>query len=141
MLWSDFQNTADRLILGATEGDWRSAVSRTYYAVFHYFRDFFLAQGIDVGGGGQSHTSLSYGLTNCGLPPVVPFGRRLDRLRTSRTRADYDFSRPVGRTLAQAAVRDGHSLPADFQAFLGRVPAASIAAGVRTYLKSIGRIP
>jgi uncharacterized protein (UPF0332 family) len=54
MLWSAFQDTADRLARGAEEGDWRSAISRTYYAVFHFFREFFLTHGVDVGRGGQS---------------------------------------------------------------------------------------
>jgi uncharacterized protein (UPF0332 family) len=42
MLWNDFQDTAERLARGATEADWRSAISRTYYAAFHFFRKFFL---------------------------------------------------------------------------------------------------
>ena len=141
MLWSDFQDTADRLAAGATEGDWRSAVSRSYYAAFHYFRTFMLTHGVDVGRGGQSHSSLSSGLMNCGLPLVDSFGRRLDRLRTDRTKADYDFSRPVGHVYAHGVVRDGRTLPVDFEALLLTLPAASIAAGVRRYLRSIGRIP
>jgi uncharacterized protein (UPF0332 family) len=141
MLWSDFQNTADRLAAGGTEGDWRSAVSRSYYGAFHYFRTLFLTHGLDVGRGGQSHSSLSSGLMNCGLPLVDSFGRRLDRLRTDRTKADYDFSRPVGQAFAKGVVRDGRALPTDFQAMLAAVPAASIVAGARRYLQSIGRIP
>lgn len=41
---SEFQDTAERLSQGTTEGDWRSAISRAYYAVFHHFLDFFLSQ-------------------------------------------------------------------------------------------------
>ncbi|HVS38970.1 MAG TPA: HEPN domain-containing protein [Gemmataceae bacterium] len=141
MLWSDFQDTADRLVVGQTEGDWRSAVSRTYYAVFHYFREFFLAHGIDVGRSGQSHNSLSTGLLNCGLPSVVPFGRRFDRLRTDRTTADYNFRRPVDRTLARNAVRAGRAIAVVFQTLLGQMPTVQIIAAVRRYLLSIGRIP
>ena len=141
MLWSDFQDTAERLALGQTEGDWRSAVSRTYYAVFHYFREFFLTHGIDVGRSAQSHNSLSSGLLNCGLPSVVPFGRRFDFLRTDRTAADYNFRRRVDRPFAQDAVRRGRAIPADSQTLLGQIPAAQIVAAVRRHLQSIGRIP
>jgi len=42
MQWSEFQDTAGRLAHGATEGDWRSAISRGYYAVFHFFHETML---------------------------------------------------------------------------------------------------
>jgi hypothetical protein len=35
---------------------------RAYYAVFHYFREFLLSQGVDLGRGGQSHFNLYAGL-------------------------------------------------------------------------------
>ena len=58
MHWGEFQDSAGRLAHGATEGDWRSAISRSYYGVFHFFRDFLLVHGLDVGRGGQSHFNL-----------------------------------------------------------------------------------
>jgi uncharacterized protein (UPF0332 family) len=58
MQWSEFHDTAGRLAHGATEGDWRSAVSHAYYAVFHWFHEFLLSNGLDVGRGGQSHFNL-----------------------------------------------------------------------------------
>jgi hypothetical protein len=30
MKWREFRDTADRLAQGLTEGDWRSAISRSY---------------------------------------------------------------------------------------------------------------
>src|SRR5882724_11722358 len=38
----EFQDTARRLAQANTEGDWRSAVSRSYYFVFHFLREFCL---------------------------------------------------------------------------------------------------
>jgi hypothetical protein len=35
MNWRDFLPLAARLAGGTTEADWRSAVSRAYYAAFH----------------------------------------------------------------------------------------------------------
>jgi uncharacterized protein (UPF0332 family) len=58
MQWDEFRDTAERLVKGSTEGDWRSAVSRSYYAAFHYFREFLLSGGLDVGRGAQSHFNL-----------------------------------------------------------------------------------
>jgi hypothetical protein len=71
MQWTEFQDTAERLSRGATEGDWRSAISRSYYAVFHFFREFLLSHHLDIGRGGQSHFNLYTGLQNCGLPAVA----------------------------------------------------------------------
>ena len=141
MLWSDFQDTADRLARGAVEGDWRSAISRTYYAVFHYFREYFLSHGFDVGRGGQSHFNLYSGLSNCGLTSVAVLGRRVDQLRTDRTKADYNLGTRIDQAYALDAVRRGRAVVADFQAHLNSVPASQIVAGVRRHLKSIGRIP
>ena len=65
----EFLDAADRLTRGTTEGDWRSAVSRAYYGVFHRLRDALLAQGLDVGRGGAAHFNLYSGLHNCGVAP------------------------------------------------------------------------
>jgi hypothetical protein len=81
MHWSDFQDTAERLADGQSEGDWRSAISRSYYAVFHFFREFLLSNGLDVGRGGQSHFNLYRGLLNCGFAQVAAIASRIDGLR------------------------------------------------------------
>jgi hypothetical protein len=91
MRWSDFQDTAKRLAQGPTEGDWRSALSRGYYAFFHYFREFLLSLGVDVGRAGQSHFNLYSGLLHCGFTAVAPIARRIDDLRANRGWADYDL--------------------------------------------------
>jgi uncharacterized protein (UPF0332 family) len=140
MLWNGFQDTAERLAGGTTEGDWRSAVSRTYYAVFHYFRKFFLAHGVNVGQGGQSHFDLYTGLANCGYAPVENLGRQLDLLRSDRVKADYNLGFRIDDAYAQDAVQRSRALIADFQALLGTIPAPQIAAGAKRYLKSIGHI-
>ncbi len=49
MQWHDFLDTANRLARGPTEGTGASAVSRAYYAVFHYLRRVLPANGVDVG--------------------------------------------------------------------------------------------
>jgi uncharacterized protein (UPF0332 family) len=141
MLWNDFQDTAERLAQQAREGDWRSAISRTYYAAFHYFRKFFLTNGINVGQGGQSHFNLYTGLANCGYTPVKYLGEQLDMLRKDRAAADYNLNFFIDQAIALDAVKRSRALVADFQALLKTVPAVQIAAGAKRYLKSIGHIP
>ncbi|HBI45027.1 MAG TPA: hypothetical protein DDY78_19545 [Planctomycetales bacterium] len=140
MLWNEFQDTAERLTRGTAEGDWRSAISRTYYAVFHFFRKFFLTHGVDVGQGGQSHFNLYAGLANCGYASIENLGGQLDMLRRNRIAADYNLSSPIDKAFALAAVQRSRALVAVFQALLGTVPASQIAAGAKRYLKSIGHI-
>ena len=140
MQWNEFQDTAEHLARGATEGDWRSAVSRGYYAVFHFFREFLLSHGLDVGRGGQSHFNLYTGLLHCGFPQVAAIASRIDSLRAHRVWADYDLVRPLSRRVAQAAVQQSRLLVAEFQTVLASVAAAQIADGARKQLQSIGRL-
>lgn len=88
MHWSDFQVTAERLAWGTTEGDWRSAISRCYFAVFHFFRNFLLSHGLDIARDGQSHFNLYCGLLNCGFSSVAAVASRIDDLRSNRVEAD-----------------------------------------------------
>jgi len=141
MRWHEFLDTAGRLARGSTEGDWRSAVSRGYYGVFHFFREFLLTNGVDIGQSGTSHSNLYVGLNNCGIGVVALIADRINDLRKTRTWADYDLRRFVDQQEALGAARDSGKLVADFQALLPTTPAAQIAVGAKRFLKSIGRIP
>jgi len=138
---SEFQDTAERLAHGTTEGDWRSAMSRAYYAVFHFFLDFFLAQGLDLGSGAQAHSSLYMGLNNCGEPTVAPIANDVDDLRRSRVLVDYNLNATVKQCEATRIVQKVESVVNDFQSLLNTVAVADLVDGVRSYLQSIGRLP
>jgi uncharacterized protein (UPF0332 family) len=137
----DFLETADRLTRGTTEGDWRSAVSRAYYGVFHRLRDALLVQGLDVGRGGAAHFNLYSGLHNCGIAQVALVAQGVDLLRAARVWADYDLRRPFPQLRAAKSVQEAHSVVTDFQAVFLTTPLAHIVAGAKRYLQSIGHIP
>jgi uncharacterized protein (UPF0332 family) len=141
MLWTEFRNTADHLAQGSTEGDWRSAVSRAYYACFHYFRSFLLSHSLDLGRGGQSHFNLYSGLLNCGFPAVSAVASRIDSRREARIRADYELRPLIGRQEALAAVQEVDDIIAVFQSLLASIPAVDITDGARRHLRTTGRIP
>jgi uncharacterized protein (UPF0332 family) len=101
----DFLTLADRLVTGATEAEWRSAVSRAYYAAFHVARELLTGLGFTVPRQDRAHRHLIYRLTNCGDPGVSQAGRDLDALRGDRNDADYDFNRPVSAAQAPVQVR------------------------------------
>jgi hypothetical protein len=141
MHWQEFLDTADRLTQGVTEGDWRSSASRAYYAIFHFFREFLRPHGVDLGQGGQCHNNLYVGLNNCGVATLGKTAGSVDDLRRMRAWADYDCAVQFLQKDASDATQLAQSVVADFQTLLATVPPGQIAAGVRRYLRSIGRIP
>jgi hypothetical protein len=101
----ELQDTPGRLARGATGRDWRSAISRAYYAVFHCFHEFLLPNEVDVGRGGQRRFNLYSGRLNCGFTPVAANASRIDSLRAHRVWTDYDLARPIDRRAALSSVR------------------------------------
>ena len=90
MNWRDFLVLASRLATGTTEADWRTGVSRAYYAAFHVARRLFADLNFTVPRADRAHQYLVYRLSNCGESPVEQAGRDLETLRWLRNRADYD---------------------------------------------------
>ncbi len=129
---NEFLETSERLAQGGTEGDWRSAISRAYYSVFHQFRNFFLAQGLDLGRGGQCHFNLYAALFNCGIPSFAPLGSRVDDLRVNRVAADYDLVTPADQAWAAATVAEARAVLADFLTLLQSIPPTQLVAGAHS---------
>ena len=94
----DFLKLAETWITGSTEAEWRSAVSRAYYAAFHVARKLLRDLGFQVPRGDRAHAYLWLRLSNCGDSGVRRAGSDLNSLRGDRNRADYD----VEQTLAHA---------------------------------------
>lgn len=105
MNWRDFLSQASRLAAEPLEADWRTAVSRAYYAAFHVARQLLTALNFSVPRADRAHQHLVFRLSNCGEPVVEQAGRDLDTLRRLRNRADYDDIPVVTRHQAAAAVR------------------------------------
>jgi uncharacterized protein (UPF0332 family) len=137
---SEFLDSAARFSLGTTEGDWRSAISRAYYAVFHHFREFFLSHGLNLGRSGQSHFNLYAGLLHCGIGGAAPFGSEIDTLRQRRVDADYDLQARVAQAEATDAVTRAQAVITNFQSFLQTIPPAQVVDGARQHLQTIGKL-
>jgi uncharacterized protein (UPF0332 family) len=90
---ADFLAVARRLTRGHSEGDYRSAISRAYYAVFLRNREALTKSGtIATSNSGQDHGLVFRALRNRNRT----LGREFDRLRRARTSADYDLmARPT----------------------------------------------
>lgn len=105
MDFRDFHTLAVALAAGATEAEWRSAVSRGYYAAFHVAGDLLRSLGFTVPRADAAHGYLWLRLRNSGHPDVSAAGQDLNDLRRQRNRADYDRSPPVTRANATKLVQ------------------------------------
>ena len=76
----DFLAQAESWIALPTEADWRSAVSRGYYAAFHTARQLLLDLGFRPPQGPQAHGYLRLRLSNCGDPTLSMTGADLNEL-------------------------------------------------------------
>ena len=100
----DFLELAESWVNRSTEAEWRSAVSRAYYSLFHVARQFLLQCGFEVRKGDQAHADLWRRLCNCGVPEVQHAGRELQNLRGDRNTADYDTHVAFPQAHSKAAV-------------------------------------
>ncbi len=101
----DFLQLADALAAGSTEAEWRSAVSRAYYAAFHVARALLLHCGFAVPRGEQAHAYLWRRLSNASQAEVVAAGGNLLDLRRERNWADYDLERPFHQPTAASQAK------------------------------------
>lgn len=101
----DFLKFAQRTAAGSTEVDWRSAVSRAYYAAFHEARDLLTALGFQTPRADMAHAFLWRRLENCGHARLALAGSRLNQLRRERNQADYDLGLDLALKDAEAAVK------------------------------------
>jgi len=94
------------------EADWRSAVSRSYYAAFHVANDFMRQCGFHVPQSGDAHGHAWIRLVNSQDARLTRAGRDLNRLRQDRNWADYDLTQPLPHKLAADSVQNAQTLVA-----------------------------
>lgn len=90
--------------------DWRTAVSRAYYAAFHVARRLFSDLNFVVPRADRAHQYLVFHLSNGGESAVEQAGRDLETLRRLRNRADYDEMPVLTQSQAAAAVQLAESI-------------------------------
>jgi uncharacterized protein (UPF0332 family) len=101
----DFLALAEVWVTGTTEAEWRSAVSRAYYAAFHRARRLLRDLGFLVPRADQAHAYLWLRLSNCGDSQVEMAGSDLNTLRRDRNRADYDVEQTLDQHDARVQVQ------------------------------------
>jgi len=105
MNWREFLTLATRLATSTTEAEWRTAVSRAYYAAFHVARRLFSDLNFVVPRADRAHRYLVFRLSNSGILSVEQIGRDLETLRRLRNQADYDEAPTLQQMKATTAVQ------------------------------------
>lgn len=85
----DFLEVAKKLSQGGTAAEYRTAVSRAYYATFHVGAAFLKDMGCPISTGPQAHGEVRNNLSNCGDAELAGLGSKLADLHTKRIIADY----------------------------------------------------
>lgn len=137
MNFREFLEVADGLVQGDTEGDWRSAVSRAYYAAFHVGRTFLQALGFQVPQAEQAHGFIWLRLSNCNQADLQSTGSGLNDLRKNRNQADYDERRFVSAHRAADAVAAARDIIETLDAAFAEPFRTQITEAIKTYERDV----
>ena len=89
-----FQFLASRLVEhGTYPVEFRTAISRSYYAVFHLGLDFLNEMGFKILQNSEAHKEVYRHLNNSGDDDLKKVATKIDHLRTKRLHADYRLKR------------------------------------------------
>jgi uncharacterized protein (UPF0332 family) len=111
MDFREFLVLAELLAEGTTEAEWRTTVSRAYYAAFHVACECLTSLGFRVPTHTeQSHAFASRRWSNTGEWRIDDAGRFLNTLRSDRNSADYDKHATIIARHADDAVRVARSV-------------------------------
>lgn len=94
----DFHRLAAKLASGPTTNlsaaECRTAISRSYYAVFNVAAEQLRKLGFPVGKGAAAHGEIQKCLANSGDAALAAVASDLGDLHASRNRADYQLDKP-----------------------------------------------
>ncbi|PIV05354.1 MAG: hypothetical protein COS57_07240 [Syntrophobacterales bacterium CG03_land_8_20_14_0_80_58_14] len=136
----DFLDLAKKLSGGSTAAEYRTAISRAYYATYHVGAAFLKDIGCPISAGPQAHGEVRNDLSNCGDAELAGVGSQLADLHKKRIIADYrltDVKYDNQKTSQAVTVQAGRMIQA-----LDRCGSGSrrdeIARAVNKYLRILG---
>lgn len=88
----EFLFAAEQLLRIPNEATYRSAVSRSYYAVFHGAAEFLSELGFPASRGPQAHGELQFRVNNCGVAEFQKLSVMIQQLYGRRRVADYELN-------------------------------------------------
>jgi len=134
----DFLNTAEKLIStnSATEADIRSAISRSYYAVYHHVLSWWKSNRRFPDYKDRGHAKIQMAIFNAGIPAVRVFSNDLRRLNQDRRKADYELEIPFDLRNGQRILTRARCAIADFDA----INKSDLSDGIEDYLRKTHQI-
>ena len=104
----DIIGLARQLADGTSEAEWRAAIGRSYFGLFHVSSSLFQKLGFRIPRSESAHTHLSRSLCNSQHPLASQVGTALNDLRGRRNTADYDLDVRIVQSVAKASVSKAH---------------------------------
>lgn len=101
---TEFLQLAEELHKKTGEAEWRTAVSRSYYAVFNELVEMLSSGGIQLQRNGKDHGRVAHYFASCGDRHVAAVSSWLNTLRISRNEADYDMRIAVDEKQSEQAL-------------------------------------
>ncbi|HEV3448967.1 MAG TPA: hypothetical protein VG099_30300 [Gemmataceae bacterium] len=89
-----FLDVAERLVLGSTEADWRSAAGRAYYAVMLECRAALRRWGFTIPKGEQVHRFVRLRFLYASDTDLKTVAHRLEQVGLLRNQSDYELESP-----------------------------------------------
>jgi hypothetical protein len=135
----EFLDLAIKLSNGPSEAERRTAVSRAYYGIFHLAHKLVTMCGVRLAVN-EAHAKLCHCLkSGCKNSDAQSAGSKLDTLRESRRRSDYELGDGNCKNARWVQLQIGLARQAaDALALCSRDPVfAEISAEIREYAKSV----
>ena len=134
----DFLDTATRLMARdtPTEADIRSAISRSYYAVYHHVLAWWKSNNRFPNYRDRGHAKIQMAFFNAGMPESRNFSIELKKLSAHRQEADYELTIEFNLKRGWAIVNLAHRTIAAFDG----LNKTTLSEGILNYLQRTNQI-
>lgn len=135
----DFQTLAEKLASGTSPAEMRTAISRSYYAVYNVGVELLNGMGFRSKEGPSGHTDVEFKLSNSTNIEVEKIGSQLADLRSKRIQADYRLDAPTveGNSTAMATARQAKRMIKTLDTQCSGPKRGAIIKGIEQYLRKI----
>ena len=136
----EFQQLASKLILGASVSEFRTAISRAYYATYNVGVEILVRMGFQIGKGPGGHGDVWKRLSNSGHTEVEKVGSQLNDLRSKRIQADYRLNdqEVENQKTAQAIVEQANRMIKTLDECCSGSRCAQIVSAIREWERQTG---
>lgn len=135
----DFLDIAKKLSGGSKAAEYRTAVSRAYYATYHVGAEFLKGIGCTIKEAAAGHGEVHRYLSNCGDSELANVGSQLSDLHSKRIIADYrlDNIKYDNQKTAQAVMIQSERMISTLDHCGSGTRRDEIAKAVKEYLRKI----